>query len=205
MLAKSSKTSPPATRQIKERYDKSFTMSHKINEKILKIDTIYDGQILSLQKRTIKLQSGKKTHREIVKHPSSVAIIPLIDKETVILIEQYRSALENVILEIPAGTLKHNEKPEDCARRELLEETGYQARNLKKIFVCYTTPGYSDEEMHFYLATDLTYKGKRLEEDENIKTRRIKLDKVIRMISSGTINDMKTICGISRIKSDYQA
>jgi ADP-ribose pyrophosphatase len=86
-----------------------------------------------------------------------------------------------------------------------LEETGYQARNLKKIFVCYTTPGYSDEEMHFYLATDLTYKGKRLEEDENIKTRRIKLDKVIRMISSGTINDMKTICGISRIKSDYQA
>jgi len=175
-------------------------MPQDLKEEIIKINRIYDGRIINLQKRTIKLQSGKIAHREIIKHPGSVAIIPILDNNTIILIEQYRSALEKVILEIPAGTLNHSEKPEDCARRELLEETGYQARNFRKLLVSYTTPGYSDEEMHFYLATELTYKGARPEEDENIRTRMIKLDEINRMIKNGEINDMKTISGISRIK-----
>jgi len=176
-------------------------MPQDLKEEIIKINEIYDGRILNLQKRTIKLQSGKTTHREIIKHPGSVAIIPILDNNTIILIEQYRSALEKIILEIPAGTLEHNEKPEDCARRELLEETGYQARNFRKLLVNYTTPGYSDEEMHFYLATGLTHKGERPEEDENIRTRMIKLDEINRMIKNEEIKDMKTICGISRINS----
>ena len=176
-------------------------MPQDLKEEIIKINRIYDGRIINLQKRTIKLQSGKIAHREIIKHPGSVAIIPILDNNTIILIEQYRSALEKVILEIPAGTLDHSEKPEDCARRELLEETGYQARNFRKLLASYTTPGYSDEEMHFYLATELTYKGARPEEDENIRTRMIKLDEINRMIKNEEIKDMKTICGISRINS----
>lgn len=177
-------------------------MSQDIIEKILKIDTVYNGKIFNIQKRTIKLQSGKKIQREIIKHPGSVAIIPFLDNETIILIEQYRNAIEKAILEIPAGTLEINEKPIECARRELLEETGYLAKNFRKLLVGYTTPGYSDEKMHFYVATDLTFKKKNLDEDENIKTKMIKLDEINQMIKNGEIMDLKTICGISMIKSE---
>jgi len=177
-------------------------MPQEYKEKIIKKDTIYNGRILNIQKRTIKLPSGKTAYREIINHPGSVAIIPLIDKDTVILIEQYRSTLNQKILEIPAGTLEQNEKPEECAKRELLEETGYQAKNIRKVLASYTTPGYSNEEMQFYIATDLTHKGQRLEEDENIKTKMIKLDKINLMINNGVIKDMKTICGISIINSE---
>jgi ADP-ribose pyrophosphatase len=177
-------------------------MPQKLKEEILKIDTVYSGRILNVQKKTIKLQSGNTTCREIINHPGSVAIIPFIDKETVILIEQYRSTIEKVILEIPAGTIEPKETPKNCARRELLEETGYQARNLRKLLTSYTTPGYSNEQMHFYLATDLTFKGERPEEDEKIRIRKIKVDRVIRMISNGEIKDMKTICSISRLNSE---
>ena len=176
-------------------------MPQKPKEKILKIDTIFNGNIINLQKRNIKLQSGITIKREIIKHPGSVAIIPLIDNETIILIEQYRSALGKVILEIPAGTLEHDEQPVDCAKRELLEETGYQATNFRELLVNYTTPGYSDEKMHFYLATDLIHKEQKLERDENIRTRKIKLDEINLMIKNGEIADMKTICGISRLIS----
>lgn len=174
-------------------------MVKEFNEKILNKETIYVGKILNIQKQTVKLKSGKKTFREIVKHPGSVAIIPFIDNETVILIEQYRSAIEKTILEIPAGTIEFNEKPKDCAKRELLEETGYVSKNFKKILVGYTSPGYSDEKMHFYLATDLTYKGKNPEEDESIRIKKIKLNDIIQMIKIGEIKDLKTICSIDRI------
>ena len=174
-------------------------MQENIKEKILKTYDIYNGKILKIQKKIIKLQSGKKIDREIIKHPGSVAIIPFIDNKSVILIEQYRSALEKTILEIPAGTLEKNEKPEDCAKRELLEETGYTAKNFKKLFTGYTSPGYSDEEMHFFLATELTFKGEKLEEDEDIKTKIVKLNEINSMIKNEEICDLKTICGISRI------
>lgn len=188
------------------RYYKKIKIEHNIRinmlEKILKIESIYNGKILNLQKRIVKLQSGKIVQREIINHPGSVAIIPIIDDKTIILIEQYRSTLEKIILEIPAGTIEFNEKPEDCARRELLEETGYKAKKLKKLFSGYTTPGYSNEIMHIFLATDLTYIKESPEEDENIRTRIIKLDKINQMIKNGEIMDIKTICSIKSINSE---
>ncbi len=174
-------------------------MLKNIKEKILKTEDLFTGKIFKVEKKFIELKSGKKTYREIIKHPGSVAIIPFIDNESIILIEQYRSALEKTILEIPAGTLEQNEDPEDCARRELLEETGYTTKNFKKLFTGYTSPGYSDEKMHFFLATDLTFKGERPEEDEDIKTRIVKLYEIRSMIKNGIISDLKTICGIYTI------
>lgn len=177
-------------------------MVEELIEKILNVETIYNGHIINLQKRTVKLQSGKKTKREIIKHPGSVAIIPLIDNETIILIEQYRSALEKTILEIPAGTIEFNEKPDECAKRELLEETGYIFNNIKQIQIGYISPGYSDEKMYFYLATDLAYIKKNPEQDENIRIRKIKLKDATEMIKNGEIKDLKTIYSINKINSN---
>ena len=171
-------------------------MPQNLKEETLQKETIYEGRNFNLQRRTVKLPTGKKTFREIIDHPGSVAIIPMINEESIILVEQFRNSVEKMLLEVPAGTLNRNEEPEDCAKRELLEETGYQARNLRKLFAGYTTPGYSNEKMHFYLATELTYIGERPEEDENIKTRIMKLDEINKMIEKGEIEDVKTVCSI---------
>ncbi len=177
-------------------------MPKDLKEETLQTETIHQGRNFTFQKKTVKLPTGRTTTREIVKHPGAVAIIPLLDKETVIMVEQYRTAAEKTLLEIPAGTLNPNENPEDCAKRELLEETGYHPQNLKKLLTAYPSPGYSSEKIHIYLATELTYKGQQPEEDETIKTRKIKLKDIEKMIEKGEIEDIKTICSIMKLAYD---
>ncbi len=159
-------------------------------------EVLHHGRSFTFEKWTVVIPSGKIVTRDIIEHPGAVAIIPLLDEETAILVEQHRSAAGKTLLEIPAGTLQPPETPEECARRELTEETGYEAKTFTKLAAAYPAPGYSSEKIHIYLATDLTYTRQKPEEDEIITTRQLNLKTLQQMIQNQEIEDLKTICGI---------
>jgi ADP-ribose pyrophosphatase len=117
------------------------------------------------------------------------------------MIRQFRLSAGKVLWEIPAGTIEEGEKPEDCAVRELKEETGYTAESMKLLFRCYPTPGYSTEVMHCFLATSLTRHRRELDEDEVISVKPTALEAVFRMIASGEIIDAKTIAVVSYLRA----
>jgi len=144
----------------------------------------------------VRLDNGMITTREIVEHRGASAIVALLDLDQVILVRQYRYAVSSELLEIPAGTLDPGEKPEDCARRELEEETGYRCAEIKKMTECFVAPGYSTEKIHIYLAKGLTKTTTRMEEDENISTESLPLKDALDKIRSGEIRDGKTIAGL---------
>jgi ADP-ribose pyrophosphatase len=163
----------------------------------IKRKKIYNGKIIKLYKDTINIKN-KKLIREIISHPGSVVLIPVLNIKTkeIVLIKQFRYAISKYILELPAGTLEKNETPLSCAKRELEEETGFRAKNLKKITSFYPSPGIMTEKMHLFLATDLIQKAPKPDMDEKIKIVKIKLDKALKMIYKKKIKDAKTIAGI---------
>ena len=170
-------------------------------EKVLSSKLLYDGRAVRLRLDQVRLPTGRNTSREIIEHPGSVGILPLLPRNRVILIRQYRHAIGRTIWEIPAGTIEPGEKPEECASRELEEETGYRAGTLEPFFDCYAAPGYSMELMHLFMARGLKLTGKRPEEDEIISVESMTSDRAFRMIRSGQIRDAKTICALSRFRA----
>jgi ADP-ribose pyrophosphatase len=157
---------------------------------------IYDGHILNLRVDEVKLDNGKTANREIVEHRGATAIVPMLGDGRVVLVRQYRYAAATELLEIPAGTLEPDEVPEDCARRELEEETGYKCKEMKKMMEIFLAPGYSTEKIHIYLAKGLTETKTRLEEDERIDVERVPIAAALEMAKSGKIQDAKTISGL---------
>jgi ADP-ribose pyrophosphatase len=157
---------------------------------------LYDGRILNLRVDEVRIENGKLTSREIVEHRGAAAIVPLLTGSKVILVRQYRYAVSAELLEIPAGTLEPGENPEDCAKRELEEETGYTCRTISKVLECFVAPGYSTEKIHIYLAKDLTKTRTRTEEDENINVEYFPFETALNKIRSGEIQDAKTIAGL---------
>lgn len=127
----------------------------------------YRGKLLRLRVAKVRLPSGLVTTREVVEHPGAVAIIPLLNDQTIVVTRQYRTAAGRQLLEIPAGTLEKAESPLSCAKRELVEETGYSAGNIRKAFSCYLAPGYSTERMHFFVATRLIRSETRGRRDDH--------------------------------------
>jgi len=160
---------------------------------------IYDGRILNLRVDEVKIENGKSTSREIVEHRGAAAIVPLLTESEVILVRQYRYAVSAELLEIPAGTLEPSEDPEDCAKRELEEETGYTCRTISKVLECFVAPGYSTERIHIYLAKGLTKTRMRTEEDENINVETFPFEEALDKIRSGEIQDAKTIAGLQGV------
>lgn len=165
-------------------------------ERLLNSQTIYQGRVLNVRKDELQTPSGSRVVREIVDHPGAIAVVPIFDDRTVVMVKQYRHATGKVLLEIPAGTLKQGEKPLQCAKRELVEETGYRAGRFRKLLQCYLAPGYSSELIHIYLATDLSRVERRPEEDEFIDVLRVEIHRILAMIKRKEIEDAKTICGI---------
>ncbi len=163
---------------------------------------IYDGKIIKLYKDRVQFKD-KNLIREVIYHPGSVVIIPVLNKKTkeIILIKQYRYAINKEIFELPAGTLKKNETPYICARRELEEETGYKAGKLKKISEFYPSPGIMTEKMHLFIAYDLSKTNQKPDIDEQIKVVKINLEDALKMIFKGKIKDAKTIAGLLILKS----
>ena len=157
---------------------------------------IYDGHIVNLRVDEVKLENGKTAKREIVEHRGATAIVPILEDGRVVLVRQYRHAAATELLEIPAGTLEPDEAPENCARRELEEETGFKCREIKKMMEIFLAPGYSTEKIHIYLATGLSEAKMRLEEDERINVEKVPISTALEMVSSGKIQDAKTISGL---------
>jgi ADP-ribose pyrophosphatase len=162
------------------------------------IDThhVYNGRLLKLRVERVKLPNGRETTREIVEHPGAVAIVPVLDNGKLLVVKQYRSAPGRRLIEIPAGTLEAGEAPLACAKRELIEETGYAAGRLRKLFSCYLAPGYSTEKIHFFLATRLVPTSGRQAEDESIIVQPIDLHEALKAIERGKIQDAKTISAL---------
>lgn len=168
----------------------------QLKEKTIATKRIYEGRIVNLRVDTVELPNGRQSTREVVEHRGAVAIVPLIHTDVVVLVRQYRQPTGEVLLEIPAGTLDKGEDPDDCARRELAEEIGYEPGTLIKMFSSYLAPGYSSEMLHTFLAEDLKPAKAQHDADEFIEIVEMKLDEAVEMIRSGEIKDAKTICGV---------
>jgi ADP-ribose pyrophosphatase len=167
------------------------------SEKVLSSKVIYRGRAISLRRDEVVLATGGTSSREIVEHPGAVAIVPVLEDGRVVLIRQFRLAAGGVIWEIPAGTLEAGERPEECARRELEEETGYAPKSLEYLFQALPTPGYSTEVTHFFLAKSLEKRKQRTEEDEFIRVRLVAWKRALRMVLSNEIKDEKTIAAVA--------
>jgi len=167
-----------------------------MEEKTIKSRRIYQGKIINLRVDEVLLPDGKKASREIVEHPGAVAAVPLLPDGKVVLIRQFRKAVEEIIYEIPAGKLELEEKPRQCMERELEEEIGYGAGELKELISYYPSPGFSGEIIHLFLATHLQKKQQNLEGDEFLEVVILKFAEALRMIKEGKIKDGKTIIGL---------
>ncbi|MBI2906251.1 MAG: NUDIX hydrolase [Chloroflexi bacterium] len=165
-------------------------------ERTIATERIYEGRILNLRIDTVELPNGKTTRREIVEHGDAVAVVALDADDNVLLVRQYRKPIERELLEIPAGGVHPGEEPLDCARRELQEETGYLASSMEKIAMLYTSPGFSSELMHIYLATILSEAPLEADEDEIIELVRVPLWDTPALVASGEICDAKSIAGL---------
>jgi ADP-ribose pyrophosphatase len=173
-----------------------------LEEKTLKSEEIFSGKVISLHLQDVELPNGKRSKREIIKHPGAVAILAITDEKKIVMVEQYRKALERTIVEIPAGKLEKGEEPALCARRELEEETGYECANLELLTSFYTSPGFADEIVHVFLAKGLTKKenSAALDEDEFVNLEEITLEESLQYIKEQKIYDAKTIFAIQYLQ-----
>jgi len=167
-----------------------------MSEVTINTRNIYNGRLLKLRVETVRLPDGRETTKEIVEHPGAVAIIPILNNGKLLFVKQYRTAARTHMVEIPAGTLEADEMPLACAKRELIEETGYAAQHLTKLFSCYLAPGYSSEKIHFFLARQLVRTKMRPAEDEFITVQAMELDAALKAIERGKIQDAKTISSL---------
>lgn len=165
-------------------------------EKSIEQKEVFKGKVLRMVTEIVELPNGKEGYREIVKHPGAVAILAINDKGNVILVEQYRRAVDKILFEIPAGKLENAEDIEVAAKRELEEETGYKAKKFTYLGKIYTAPGFTDEVIHIYKAEDL-YKGEvNRDEDEFINVIEMSIEDIKKSIKEGNILDSKTISSI---------
>ncbi len=164
--------------------------------KVHKITNLYNGKIFDVVLEKVTLPNGAVKNREIVRHPGAAAMVPLLDDGMVVLIKQYRHAVGQFLWEIPAGTLEPDEAPIECARRELVEETGYEASSFDKLAEILPAPGYTDEHIHIFLVTGLKLAEQKLEDDEILEARPTPFDTALEMITDGEIQDAKTMVGL---------
>ena len=167
-------------------------MSASINSSI----TLHAGRVFNLVKENYTLDNGVTSEMDFVQHPGAAAMVPMLNPTDVILIKQYRHAIREFIWEIPAGTLDPEESPLNCARRELIEETGYSAADWHQLGTITPLPGCSDERIHIFLASDLKAAEQNLDDDEMLKVHQIKFEEAMQKILSGEISDGKTISGL---------
>ena len=165
-------------------------------EKTLSSQLIYDGQIVKLRVDTVRMPGGRETRREIVEHSDCVAIVAIDADDNVLLVKQFRKAVEKELLEIPAGGIDPGEDPVTAVRREMREETGYLPQKVERLGGFYSAPGYCTEYLHLYLATDLTPSQLFAEDTESIKLVRVPVSQIPGLIASGSICDAKSIAGL---------
>lgn len=165
-----------------------------MRSRLIEKQVMYSGKKIRLEVHRLEnLETGKLHSREVVVHPGAVVILPITDDNMVLLIRNRRYAVDDVLLELPAGTLEGSEPPMNCAGRELLEECGYLAGKLEPLASFYSSPGILSEKMHAFVATKLEKREQALEEGEEIEVEPTPLNEAVRLAAIGEIRDAKTI------------
>ena len=160
--------------------------------------TVFAGRRIEVRVDRLRLPNGAEHDFEMIHHPGAAAIVPLLASGEVLMLRQYRYATGGWLLEVPAGTLEPGESPEQCAARELTEETGYRAGALQPLGWIWTTPGFTDERIWLFLATDLTGGRQALERDELLTLERLPLARAAAMAAGGEIVDAKSVAALLR-------
>jgi len=174
------------------------------------IRKIYEGCIFSVAVESVTLPRGHRLEAEIIRHPGSVVLIPLNERREIVLVRQYRPAVGRWLWELPAGSLKHGERAEHAAARECQEEIGLIPGQIERLGAFFPTPGYCDEEMTFFLMTNLRPIGERdaalaPDDDEDIEPKAFTLAQLEGLVASGEILDLKTVAGIALLRRIHPA
>ena len=171
----------------------------KLLEKKVSSTTIYEG-VVNFKVDTVRLINGAVSTREYLQHPGASAVLA-VENGKVLFVEQYRYPVKKVMLEIPAGKLKGRQTPLSCAKAELKEETGYTAKNIKKLLTFNTSAAFADENLHIFYASGLKAGKRHLDDDEFVNVKWLSLDKVFKLIKAGKITDSKTIIALLYYKA----
>lgn len=165
----------------------------ELYEETLEKDCLYSGKIIDLELHKVSLPNGRITKREIVRHKECVSMLALDDEKNVYLVEQYRKPIDSVILEIPAGHIEEGETPEQAAIRELEEEIGMTAKSIEYINKYYTSPGFSDELIYFYVVHVKSPDRQNLDDDEFINIKKMPVKDFVKLVDEHKITDEKAI------------
>ena len=162
---------------------------------------VHSGKVLDLDIDRVRFPDGSEGELEMIRHAGASAVLPFLGDPTgedppILLVKQYRYAADDYLYEVPAGRLDPGEDPADCARRELLEETGCSAESVEKLTTIYTTPGFTDERIHLFMATGLTHGEHQREKDEFMEVETMPLSRALGMVEQGEISDSKTIVAL---------
>lgn len=168
---------------------------------LISTERVYTGRIVNLNVDTVAFPDGSTGKLEMLRHPGASAVVPFLDDPAaddprIILIRQFRHAAEGDMWEIPAGRLDPGEAPEACALRELREETGYSASECRRLVTIYTTPGFTDERIHLFLATGLRAGDHAREADEFVEVHEVRWSEALRLLEEGQISDAKTLSAL---------
>ncbi|PLR66671.1 MULTISPECIES: NUDIX hydrolase [Bacillaceae] len=176
-------------------------MNHLI-ETTKSSEKLFSGRIIDLYLEEVVLPNGKTSTREIIKHPGAVAVIAITKENKIVMVQQYRKAMERVLVEIPAGKLEKGELPEVTAKRELEEETGYTTDSLQHLISFYTSPGFADELVHLYFTEELEILTEKaeLDEDEFVDVLEVTLEEAQQMIHEQRIFDAKTAYAVQYLQ-----
>lgn len=175
------------------------------NEKTIEVKKIYDGKIIKLELQTVELCNKNNAEREIIRHKGGVAIIPITENHEIIMVRQFRKPFDEEVLEVPAGKIEKDEKPEICAIRELREETGFDADKITFMNVMYPSPGYTDEKIYIYKAEGLKEGDLSLDDDEFLYVEKYTLKQAVEMVQTGVLKDAKTIIAIMLLESEINS
>ncbi|MED4017206.1 MULTISPECIES: NUDIX hydrolase [Sutcliffiella] len=176
-------------------------MEH-LKEKTIKSEKLFTGRVIDLYFEEVELPNGKTSTREIIKHPGAVAVVAITDEGKIVMVRQYRKAMDRILVEIPAGKLENGEKPEVTAIRELQEETGYTCDGVTPLISFYTSPGFADELVHLFVANGLKKDNQKhsLDEDEFVDLVEVTLNEALQMMESKEIYDAKTAYAIQYLQ-----
>ena len=171
-----------------------------LTERFVSGDLVYDGSLLEVRRDRVRLPDGSEGFREYIRHPGAVAIVPLFDDGRILLERQFRYPHGRDFIEVPAGKLEANEPHLETAKRELLEETGYTAKDWRRIGIIHTAIAYTDEGIEIFLARNLSLGERKLDQGEFLETLIVPFDEAIAMIRDGRITDAKTVAALLLVK-----
>lgn len=174
-----------------------FKISEYLKEETLSSSYLYRGRIVNIRQDRVKISGGQIAFREVVEHPGAAAVLALTEKKEVVLVKQHRQPAGEILLELPAGKLDPGERPLDCAKRELSEETGFSAEIIQEMFMFYPSPGFCDEKIFLFRAEKITNNETATgDPDERVSVVTVPLKETMDMIADGLIKDGKTIIAL---------